>query len=106
MTMRVKLVIMSKMAGARERTVRRMMSVMAAEKLSRRERSGSWGIFKGLGGGRGAGSGAATTGGGDIAVGASCAREILATTSGRSSASARKNSGAKLTRASFLIASL
>ena len=41
MTMRVKLVIMIRMAGARERTVSRMIICMAAEKVSRLVRSGS-----------------------------------------------------------------
>src|SRR5687768_2037685 len=41
MMIRVKLVIMIRMAGARERTVRRTMSCRAAEKFSRLETSGS-----------------------------------------------------------------
>ncbi len=40
--MRVKLVIISRIAGARERTVSRMMICIAAEKFSRLVRSGSW----------------------------------------------------------------
>src|SRR6266568_9674211 len=42
MMIRVKLVIMMRMAGARERTVRRTMICIAEERFSRRERSGSW----------------------------------------------------------------
>ena len=42
MTMRVKLVIMIRIAGASDSTVSRMMICMAAEKFSRLVRSGSW----------------------------------------------------------------
>ena len=44
MTMRVKLVIISRIAGARERTVSRMTICIAAEKFSRLEISGTFRI--------------------------------------------------------------
>src|SRR2546421_7603877 len=42
MMIRVKLVIMIRIAGARERTVRSTMICIAEERFSRFERSGSW----------------------------------------------------------------
>src|SRR2546428_14016542 len=45
MMIRVKLVIMMRIAGARERTVGRMMICIAEERFSRRERSGSWRVL-------------------------------------------------------------
>src|SRR2546423_15406184 len=70
MMIRVKLVIMIRIAGARERTVRSTMICIAEERFSRFERSGSWSAraasdsfvtpatsAAGLGGGGGGGGG-------------------------------------------------
>src|ERR1700733_4619713 len=101
MTIRVKLVIISKIAGASERTVSRMMICIAAEKLSRRVRSGSCGIENGVGFGV---EGAAAVVG--ISIGACCASEIRVRDKLMRTAKAQADNRIGLTRASILIASL
>ena len=68
--MRVKLVVMIRIAGASERTVSRMTICMAAEKFSRLVRSGNWIGLESVPVGAGAASGleASTGAGADDAV--------------------------------------